>query len=371
MKRILEVFGEPISKGGQESYVMNMLKHIDLSMFNVDLFTPYYCDNQKYVNFIEANNGKVVAGNKPFIVGGSRREVIPVFEDFLQNNMYDIVHIHSGSISILAYYARVASKNGVKKVIVHSHSSGQKENIKHFLIKLYASVLFKKYATDYCACSKEAAKWKFPKSLLNRVRILNNGVDLKIFKFNPIIRNSTRKSLKIEDDWLVLGHVGRFTYEKNQIFLLNVLKSYLDAFPNSKVLLILVGDGIEIENVKKRAQQLNLSNYVKFIGATDDVNRYLQIMDIFLFPSLYEGFGIVGIEAQASGLPVIASTGIPTTIKICKNVSFIDLNNITSWVDTISKYRCEIRTSNYKYLKERGYDIVDSAQAVFNLYIEA
>lgn len=371
MKRVLEVFGEPISRGGQESYVMTALQHMDLSGLHVDLFTPYYCDNQEYTKFIEAKNGKVVVGNNPFIVGGTRREVIPVFENYLGNNKYDIVHIHSGSISILAYYARVASKKGVKKVIVHSHSSGQKENIKHFLMKKYASKMFEKYATDFCACSKKAAEWKFPNSVLDRVKILNNGVDLKKFEYDPIMRKLMRKSLGIDDKTLVLGHVGRFTYEKNQIFLIEILKKYIEHFRDSRVLLMLVGDGVEIDNVKKRTAQLNLSNHVKFVGATNVVNEYLQAMDIFLFPSLYEGLGIAGIEAQASGLPVIASTGIPTAMNVCRNVVFLDLTDASIWVDAISKCKNEERTNNFEYLKERGYDIKDSAQSVQNLYIES
>ena len=93
LKRVLEVFGEPISRGGQESYVMTALQHMNLSELHVDLFTPYYCDNQEYVQFIESNNGKVATGNMPFVVGGTRREVIPVFEEYLHDNKYDIVHI--------------------------------------------------------------------------------------------------------------------------------------------------------------------------------------------------------------------------------------------------------------------------------------
>ena len=172
MKRVLEVFGEPISRGGQESYVMSALQNMKLSDLHIDLFTPYYCDNQLYVDYINSIGGHVSHAEMPFKVGGTRREVISCFDNYLQKNeKYDVVHIHSGSISVLAYYARVASKNGVEKVIVHSHSSGAKENIKHFLMKLYAAGIFKTYATDFCACSIEAARWKFPKSVLPKVTV--------------------------------------------------------------------------------------------------------------------------------------------------------------------------------------------------------
>lgn len=368
MIRVLEVFGEPISRGGQESYVMTALQHMDLSELHVDLFTPYYCDNQEYVQFVESNNGKVATGNMPFVVGGTRREVIPLFEKYLHDNKYDIVHIHSGSISILAYYAQVASKNGVRKVIVHSHSSGVKENVKHFFMKIYASRLFKKYVTDFCACSIEAAKWKFPKSVLSRVRILNNGIKLDKFKYDPVVRKAMRVALEIDDDTLVLGHVGRFTYEKNQIFLIDVLKNYIDKYPNRKVHLVLVGDGEEIIKVKQRAKALDVIEKVTFVGVSDRVNEYLQAMDIFLFPSLYEGLGIVGIEAQTAGLPVIASNKIPKMMKVTNNVVFINLSDIYSWCLYVEKYKCLNRNDNYDVLKKKGYDVNDTAKAVQEMY---
>lgn len=370
MVRVLEVFGEPISRGGQESYVMSTLTHMDLSDMKVDMFTPYYCDNSGYVDFIESKGGKITEGLVPFVVGGTRREIIPVFTSYLNANHYDVVHIHSGSISVLAYYARVASKSGVKKVIVHSHSSGVKENIKHFFMKLYASVLFKKYATDFCACSVEAAKWKFPKSILPKVKIQNNGVDLDVFKYKPEVRKKLRKELGIDNDTLVLGHVGRFTYEKNQIFLLDVLKKYIEKHSGKKVRLILVGDGSELGRVKDRAEELELSGKVLFVGASDQVSDYMQVFDVFLFPSLYEGLGIVGIEAQATGLPVIASEGIPKTMKVTDNVEFVSLDEPKRWCSSIDKYAIGRTLSVGNSVKTNGFDLNETAKIVQQLYEE-
>ncbi|MGN9135091.1 glycosyltransferase [Clostridium sp. HCP1S3_B4] len=370
MKKVLEVFGEPISSGGQESYVMSTLKNMDLSGLRVDLFTPYYCDNQEYIDYMKHIGGKVVYADFPFKVGGTRREIIPCFESYLKKNEYDVVHIHSGSISVLAYYARVAAKQGIKKVIVHSHSSGLKENLKHFLIKMYASCIFKKYATDFCACSIDAAKWKFPKSVLPKVKIMNNGIDLQIFRFNPIDREKNRKKFGIEDDELVLGHVGRFTYEKNQSFLLEVLKEYIGKKDNIKVKLILVGDGIEIEHVKQKVIDLVLDNYVIFVGSSDKVIDYLQAMDVFLLPSLYEGLGIVGIEAQATGLQVIASERIPSTVKVTKNIHFASLNDINKWCDEIDNLKIAKRKDHSEEVRENGFDIVVTAKEVRKLYFD-
>ena len=368
MKRVLEVFGEPISRGGQESYVISTLENMELANLHVDMFTPYYCDNPSYVEYIHSIGGSLYHADITFKVGGSRLEIIPCFDQYLKiNEKYDIVHIHSGSISVLAYYAQVAYKNNVKKVIVHSHSSGSKENIKHFLVKAYAAGMFKKYVTDFCACSMEAAKWKYPKSVLKNVKILKNGVDLNKFKFDKDTRVLMRSSYGIREDELVLGHVGRFTYEKNQTFLIDVLKEYIDRYGKAKM--ILVGDGTEIEKVKAKVKALRLEANVIFTGSKSNVNKYMSMVDIFLLPSLYEGLGIVGVEAQASGLSVIASTGVPTATKVSSNVFFVDLTSVSTWVDVISKCRNEGRTNNIKSIKDSGYDIHDSAQSVHDLYI--
>lgn len=371
MKRVLEVFGEPISRGGQESYVLSALQNMSLSGLHVDVFTPYYCENQGYFDYFKSIGGSVFHADLPFIVGGTRREIVPCFVSFLNNHdKYDIVHIHSGSISVLAYYSRVASRNGIKKVIVHSHSSGSKETIKHFLIKRYASTIFKRYATDYCACSLEAAEWKFPKKILDKTKILKNGVDVDQFRFDSQKRNQIRNVLGINEETLVLGHVGRFTREKNQVFLVDLLKKYLILNPEQNVCLVLVGDGDELENVKRRAGYLNIDKFIKFIGASDIVPMYMQAFDIFLFPSLYEGLGIVGIEAQASGLPVIASKGIPVFMKVTSNVEFLSLGDIDIWCRKINEYKNKKREDTSEDIKQKGFELKETSKLIQKLYLD-
>lgn len=366
MRRILEVFGEPISRGGQESYVYNTLKHMDLSDFQIDLFTPYYCDNERYQKFIEGINGKIITGNVSFKVGGSRREIIPVFKQHLDQNKYDIIHIHSGSTSVLAYYSKYAYLSGAKKVIVHSHSSGEKENIKHWLIKRYSTLYFNKYVTDFCACSKEAAIWKFPKSKINNTLILKNGVDLNLFQFRQDERIEMRNLFNIDSKTLVLGSVGRFTKEKNQIFLVNLMADYVKI--NSNVILVLVGDGDEKSNVQERVKSLHLENNVIFAGSRDNVYDFMQMFDIFLFPSLYEGLGIVAIEAQATGLPVIASEGVPKDIKITDTVKFQNLDDHKGWLECISSFMNAERINQSNLVKKNGFDILDTAKNIYEMY---
>ena len=367
LKKVLEVFGEPISRGGQESYVMSILQNMDLSELSIDLFTPYYCNNQECVDYISQIGGKVIHEDMPFIVGGSRREIIPCFDSYLKKNKYDIVHIHSGSVSVLAYYTRIAAKYGIQKIIVHSHSSGAKENIKHFLVKLYASGIFKKFVTDFCACSIEAARWKFPKNVLKNVKILNNGIDLSKYRYNFTARKKMRELYGIDENELILGHVGRFTYEKNQSFLLDILKKYIDTVGSAK--LILVGDGDQLKNVELKAERLGLKDKVIFTGSKGNVNEYMNMFDIFLFPSIYEGLGIVGIEAQASGLPVIASDRIPKSICVTNNVSFLSLDKELMWCKEIEKKKNVERISCIEEIKKKGFDILDTSNEVRLMYL--
>lgn len=369
MRRIIEIFGEPISWGGQESYVMSAIQNMDLTDISIDFFTPYYCDNEFCRTYVENQGGRVYSGNLLFKVGGSRREIIPVLQKVLFNKKYDVAHIHSGSISVLAYSARVASQNGIGRVIVHSHSSGGRENIKHCLIKKYAANIFRKYATDYCACSIEAAQWKFPEDKMREVIILKNGIDLDKYSYNDCKRKKMRNNYRIDEETLVLGHVGRFTYEKNQSFLIDVLNAYIDRLPDKKVKLMLVGDGNEVESVRTKAVALGVETNVIFVGKSNDVGTYMQCFDIFLFPSLYEGLGIVGIEAQAAGLPVIASTGIPESMKVTDNVRFVNLYDVTIWCDAINDFETVERKDTLTEIRNWGYDIHDTALEVYEMYI--
>nr|WP_300767196.1 glycosyltransferase [uncultured Acetatifactor sp.] len=369
MRRVIEIFGEPISWGGQESYVMSALQNMDLTDICVDFFTPYYCNNEASKIFVEAHGGRVYAGELPFKTGGSRREIIPVLHSILCNTAYDVAHIHSGSTSVLAYSAREASMNGVKRIIVHSHSSGLRENIRHFLIKTYSAHIFRSFVTDYCACSLEAAKWKFPKDRMEEVKILRNGIDIEKFSYNKITRREIRDKYCIDEETLVLGHVGRFTYEKNQAFLLGILQIYTKRFIDKKVKLILVGDGNELENVRTKATVLGIEDDVLFVGTSSTVSDYMQCFDIFLFPSLYEGLGIVSVEAQASGLPVIASKGIPESMKVTDNVRFVDLHDVAGWCDAIVDFESIERKDTSIEIKDKGYDIHDTAHKVYEMYM--
>ena len=367
--KVLEIFGEPISNGGQESFVMNVLGFIDMKNTTFDLLTPYYCDNNYYKNIVEEKGGNIYCFNFDFVPGKSRLNLLKKTKDFLSGHKYDVVHIHSGSISALTIISFAAYLNKVKKIIVHSHCSGASENIKHMVVKKLYSPLMSIFATDFCACSLEAAEWKFTKRIVrDKVVILKNGIDIEKFKYNIEMREQIRKKICVDKGDYVVGHVGRFSYEKNHIFLLDVFGEIKKIQPQSK--LVLIGSGDEEMNIREKVKSDDLEKDVIFLGNVNNVNDYMQAFDVFVLPSLYEGLGIVGIEAQASGLPVIASKNVPTDMKVTDNVIFLDLaEDKKIWAKKICECGKIQRQDTRKDIASKGFNICSTANDVRKMYL--
>ena len=346
MKRVLQVYGEKLSNGGQESFSMNMYRNIDREKVQFDFFTPYFCDYNKLINEIESLGGRVFQGGGKFEVEGSKKDYIKNLERFFLKNPYEIVHINSGSIFALAFGAKIAKKYGTKKIIVHSHSTGN-DNLKYKVIQKISAPVFINNATNYLACSKDAASWKFPKKIINegKYEIIKNGIELDKFKFRPNIRNEYRKKLNLENNF-VITHVGRFTDEKNHEFLIKLISELKEKINKCKLLLI--GDGKNKEKIEKMVKEMQLSSFVVFLGIRDDVNKILQASDVFVFPSKFEGLGIVAIEAQATGLPTFCSENIPEEANLTDLFCRVNLSDdIKIWADKILDFKAE--TSREKY----------------------
>lgn len=372
MKRVLEAFGEPILYGGQESFVFKTIKNMNKSRIDIDFLTPYFMNNPMYQKFAQSIKAKIYIFNLPFKVGGNRFNVISKYNRLLKKNKYDIVHIHSGSISILAIFTLLAKINGVNRIIVHSHTSGENENFKHELLKRFFSPVFSKMATVLLAPSYDAAYWQFPKKAFKKKgKLIKNGIEVDKYLFNCEKRKKIRKQLEFSTNDTILGNVGRLSSEKNQIFLIRLLKSLVVI--NKKYKLLLVGDGPQYKILKTIVEKQNLSSNVKFVGNVNNVEDYLQAMDIFLFPSKYEGLGIASIEAQASGLPIIASTGVPEDINITGNVKFLSLGSpINEWIKVVRATDVNNRLNNMAKdrIVDKGYDIRTTAAELRRIYLE-
>lgn len=367
MKKILEVFGEPILNGGQESFVFNVLDHMDLTNMTVDILTPYYCKNEYYQNIIKNKKGKIITLDLPFIQGANRFNIIKPLDKFLKENKYDIIHIHSGSISVLAEVSMVAHKHHINKIIVHSHCAAESKTLKYRIIKFISLPILNHCPTDYLACSKVAGECKYSKKIVRKkLVILKNGVDLKKFEFNEIVRKQMRKELGIANDTYVVGHVGRFSYQKNHEYLVEVFEKLKQKHMNS--LLILLGNGENFKLIKELVMAKNLTDSVWFIGNVNNVQDYMQVMDVFVLPSRFEGLPIVGVEAQANGLPTMVSTCVSDELELSDAIDFISLDNQKMWIEKLLSYIGTKRFNTFESLTKNGYSLEATVRKLKEIY---
>lgn len=318
MRRIC-CFCELWESGGIESFLSNTLLNMDLTDMQVDIvassikksiFTNALKD--KGVHFIELSGAKRKLRN------------LYLFRKQLKTNNYDVVHLNLYQGWSLVYVL-ICKLEHVPRRIAHSHSSAlRKSKGLKFKLLLHGigKCLFSCSATELWSCSEEAARFLFAAEALKKrsFEVIPNGIDVKKFYFQPLVREKVRADLGLQDSF-VIGNVGRLSYQKNQIFLLDVLSEIIKEIPNTKLLLI--GDGEQKAYLVKKAESLGVINNVVFYGTSEHIEKFLCAMDAFAFPSCFEGFGIAAIEAQASGLQVLCSDRIPkeaVCTQLCKRM---------------------------------------------------
>ena len=230
----------------------------------------------------------------------------------------------------------------------------KKKNLMKQLLRVFSKV----YATDYMCCSEHAGRWLFGDKEYDKgnVYLLNNAIDIEKFKYDERLRANKREELGIDDDTLVIGHIGRFVEQKNHRFLIDIFNEIHQKNKNS--ILLLIGQGPLMKEIKEKVEKLNLSRCVKFLGQRNDANQLYNAMDVFLFPSLYEGLGMVLIEAQANGLPCLASSEVPQAAKITNIIDFIDLKEDKNiWVEKILNTHSSKRSSFFQKTINSKYNI--------------
>lgn len=371
IERVLQIIAEPFENGGQELFITNLYKNIDKKRIQFDFVTPYSGKNEKLKDEVEKLGANFYAANIKHKKGGlvQRISFFKTVDKVLKENKYSIVHINSVSLLGLMLGVLTAKRNQVKNVIVHSHSDGFL-TMKYKMMKKISDYILKKYANNYFACSEKAAKWKFPEEVIKQKKhiVIKNGIDVDKFKFNEEIRKEYRKQLKI-DDKFVLGHVGRFAEEKNHKFIIDVFEELLKKEKNA--VLLLIGEGNLKQEIEEQVKKKNIAENVKFLGVRNDVNNILQAMDVFVFPSVFEGLGIAAIEAECGGLPVICSNKLPKEVEITENLIKLDLdNNVEKWAHKILEMRENTnREDGYKQIEENGYNIKQVAKQLEKIYL--
>lgn len=358
-------FCETWASGGIEAFIYNILTHIELDDIEVDIvaacveesvFKKRLC--QLGVRFIQLS-GKLRC-----------KKNLDLFKKLVRDRQYDVVHFHLFQ-GMALYYSRIAYQEGIKIRIVHSHGAGLR-NSRTKRIKLILHYLGRKMwlssATDLWACSKKSADFLFDK-LAPKAKIIPNGIDIDKFLFSLDKRNAIREKLNIKNE-TVIGNVGRFSEEKNHMFLLDVFARFMRLNPNS--LLLLIGDGECKQGLMDRVKHLNIEQNVIFYGTSSNIGELLSAMDIFVFPSFVEGLGIACIEAQVSGLPILCSDCVPNEARIADNVKAMSLNEGANiWANTLrSMVKDANRQSNATLVQNAGYNIKDVAKLVKARYME-
>ena len=345
-----------MGRGGLETMLMNYYRSLDRSRVQFDFLThrDFRAD---YDDEIEALGGRIY--RLPSLNPFSRSYLGTLDRFFGEHPEYRIVHSHLDCMSAIPLKA--AKKHGVPVRIAHSHSSRQDRDLKYPL-KLFFKRLIPRQATQLFACGDEAGKWMFG---TDDFRVLNNAIDAERYCFDPKVRQEVRSELGIPADALVAGHVGRFMAPKNHGFLLRIFAQLPD-----NAMLLLVGDGeLRAEN-EHLAEELGIRDRVIFAGLRSDVERMLQAMDVFVFPSLYEGLPLSVIEAQAAGLPCLISDKVPIECKKTDLVTQIPLDaSPAEWADAVASAAETPRRDTLAQIREAGFDIRANAEWLQNHYL--
>ena len=351
MKKVL-VVGFTENPGGIENVVMNYYRNFDRKEINLDFL--YSTDSIAFEKEIKSMGGKTYhICSKHSNMMKHKKELKEFFKEHADE--YSSIWVNFCNITNLDYF-KLAKKYGIKKRIIHAHNSqNMSSKIKGILHRLYKQNL-DLYVTDYWSCSDDASDWFFTNKIRDKVLVVKNSIDLDRFKYDSKTDKEYRKLLNT-DGKFVVGNVGRLHFQKNQMFLLDVFNEIKKVEPNAE--LLLVGEGEDREKITNKINELGLNDSVQMLGARDDVPALMSSMDVFLFPSVFEGLGLVLVEAEAIGLPIVAaSDDIPHEVKMASNFTFISLNDsLDKWRDEVLKFKNAKKENNTKSLQENGYDI--------------
>ena len=362
--RVAQMIGS-VFEGGVESCIMNYFSSIDVSKVTFD----FYVDRASKIidqKKIEDLGGRVIITPHYTHIFKYLRFIGKHFK----KEKYDVVHANMSSLNFIPL--TIAKMCGIKVRISHSHTTSSGKDRLHDLFKKILRPFSKIGATDLFACSEKSARWLYGNKDFDegRVYIANNAINMARFRFSEETRESVRNDLGIGENTLLLGQIGRFCEAKNHKFLLEIFSSIRERQPDSR--LILVGEGPLCEETKKYAQKIGVSDYVLFLGSSKTPEKYYNAMDVFVLPSIFEGFPVVAVEAQANGLYCFFSTEVTKEAKLLDTTMYIPLSDgKEKWADAImnTNLKCN-RENGYHVLSESRYSISKEAKRLFDKYEE-
>lgn len=363
MVQILYICDTLKQRSGVTAVVTNYIGHIDLERIKIDIVA--YSDSEPQIlEYMSEKNIKIYF--MPKLGVNNFFEFIKFYERLFKTNTYQIIHSHFCQIDSIVF--SIAKKYGIKNLISHSHNTKYSEYRIKALRNYFLCISLKRKATVWGACSIAAGEFLYGKKFLKspKAYLIRNGVDCKKFTYNETVRNRMRSELGVTSE-ILIGNIGSCKPQKNQEFLLEIIKRLKKENASYRYKLLIVGDGELKEKLIEKSKSLCVFDDCLFVGVRTDIPALLQAMDVFLLPSLYEGLPVVGIEAQAAGIPCFFSDTI--TREACiNNVEYLSIHDPNEWADRISNSHKKRDMCSAKKMMESGYDISDGAKKLCEFY---
>lgn len=357
MIKILYVNGGTMDRGGVSTFMMNVYEKMHSEKIQIDFLVHTLSTGVRDEDILNL-------GGKIFRVPARGRNPLKNYRQIKQimlNGKYDVVHAHAdaGNSTILS----IAKECNIPIRISHCHNTNYTNKS---LLKRFLNDQFKKqiprYATHLWACSEKAGEWLYGN---HSFEVIPNAIDVQKFIYSPQLSKDLRKELNLENKF-VIGHVGRFDYQKNHDFLLKVFAEVINEREDAH--LVLIGKGELEEVIKKQANQLGILDKISFLGESSNVNKLINVFDVGVFPSLFEGFSIAMVEMQVNGLPLVVSDNVPSEINLTDNIRFLSLDEtVKYWCKTILETKGR-DTGAVDKIIAKGYNLSDMVNKLTKTY---
>lgn len=348
--------------GGVESVIYNYYSNMDLSKFDVTIITKNDSNSDAIKKFENLGFHIILVDDWEKHPISMAKIILNIFK----KEKFDILHCH---LSHTNFYFLILGKIAKIPVrISHSHLSEKDKTVKQKFKHGIYKKLIKKFSTLNIACGDDAGKNLYGKKC--DYLVLKNGIYLEKYLFNDSIRSEYRRMFNIKKDTICIGTVGRLTKQKNQEFLIKIFNELI-VENNAEYKLVIVGSGEEKNRLIELIEKFKINDKVLFLENRTDVDKIMQMFDIFILTSLYEGLPVVGVEAQASDLPCVFSDTIDAKIKISKKVFLISLSSSEAeWGTLINRIASEQyeRKNNFNLLTTNGYNIKNEAFKLQKIY---
>lgn len=368
MNRVLQIMGG-LNRGGLETFVMNVYRSINRNEIQFDFLLTQMAggDYAEEAKLLGANIYTIPARNNGY---KAYSHALDAF--FKEHHDYIAIHEHISSLTSItpAYYAK---KYGIPVRILHAHSSSIQKSLRfywaHTMLHYINKLKVHCWATNYLGCSDKALDWMYKcTGIRSKAVMINNGIDCQQYVYNENVRTEVRLELCLGSNDFIIGHVGRFIPLKNQAFLVDILESMRKIKADAK--LLLVGDGETLEEVKNKVKLKGLDHAVIFTGIRADVSKLMQAMDVFVMPSWFEGLPVTLVEAQAAGLPIVASDTISHDSDLTGGILFKSIKDTSEdWAKCILEWECKCgRSNNVALVKKAGFDSKTTVDTLMKIY---